>query len=231
MHVSIHRPANMSVMSYKCISVTRRDSTCAHSFVRDAIASYGVSSLPGACVLTTSETPVDSAKYHPAFLLSRTREIKTFVRCCSNHSPSGRVEPAMSMWFSRQFWEAFVSTILPTLSLLHVSWMFRMNGISSMVPFADWVYSLTFDTFTRVVPKSPGTPRTSGSSLWRVLVYNVHRVILWFTVRSSQLPELCIRLLSDVPSLPESLEPQSTASSKKADEDWENPEIVGRCKR
>ena len=124
-----------------------------------------------------------------------------------------------------------MSIILPTLSLLHVSWMFRLNGISSMVPFADWVYSLTFDTFKRVVPKSPGTPRSSGGSLWRVLVYTIHRVISWFTVRSSRLPEPCICLLSDVPSLPESLDPQSTASSKKAGEDWENPEVVGCCKR
>ena len=141
-----------------------------------------------------------------------------------------RVQPAQTMWFSWQFWEALLSTILPTLSVFHVSWMFRMNGISSVVPFADLVYSFTFDICTRVVPKAPGTSSSFGSSLWRTLVYNIYIVISWFAVRSVRLPEQCIHLLSDTHSLPETLELQSTASSKDS-EDWENPEIVGRCKR
>ena len=95
----------------------------------------------------------------------------------------------LHMWFSRQFWEAFLHKILPTLSILHVSWMFRMNGISSVVPVADWVYRLTFDICNRVVPKSPGTPSSIGSSLWRIIEYNIHRVISWFVVRALRVPE------------------------------------------
>ena len=94
----------------------------------------------------------------------------------------------LHMWFSRQFCEAFLHKILPTLSILHVSWMFRMNGISSVVPVADWVYRLTFDICNRV-PKSPGTPSSIGSSLWRIIEYNIHRVISWFVVRALRVPE------------------------------------------
>ena len=67
--------------------------------------------------------------------------------------------------------------------------MFRMNGVSSVVPVADWVYRLTFDICNRVVPKSPGTPSSIGSSLWRIIEYNIHRVISWFVVRALRVPE------------------------------------------
>lgn len=134
------------------------------------------------------------------------------------------------MWFLRQFWEAFLHNILPTLSILHVSWMFRMNGISSVVPVADCVYRLTFDICNRVVPKSPGTPRSFGSSLWRIIEYNIHSVKSWCVVRVLRVPErFFVFFLTLVPShIPK---PQGTASTEKSEADWENPEVVGRCKR
>ena len=71
-----------------------------------------------------------------------------------------------------------------------------MNGVSSVVPVADWVYRLTFDICNRV-PKSPGTP----SSLWRIIVYNIHRVISWFVVRALRAPErFFVFFLTLVPS-------------------------------
>ena len=105
-----------------------------------------------------------------------------------------------------------------------------MNGISSVVPVADWVYRLTFDICNRVVPKSPGTPRSFGSSLWRIIEYNIHSVKSWCVVRVLRVPErFFVFFLTLVPShIPK---PQGTASTEKSEADWENPEVVGRCKR
>jgi len=75
----------------------------------------------------------------------------------------------------RILWESIVSAMLPIISVMHISWMFRVNGISPVVSWADWLYDFTFDTFTRVVSSDPEVPKPKGSFIWRLLFDRTYR--------------------------------------------------------
>jgi len=94
-------------------------------------------------------------------------------------------------------------TVLPFAKVLHISWMFRVNGTSWVVPWADWIYDVTFDVLTRVISNDSAVPKPVGSFLHRLFFDTTYRVAL----------------------------PFPGAEKPKSGHDWENPEIVGRCKR
>ena len=85
----------------------------------------------------------------------------------------------------RLLWESIISAILPIISVMHISWMFRVNGISPVVSWADWLYDFTFDTFTRVVSSDPEVPKPKGSFIWRLLFDRTYRQSPTFPVSAT----------------------------------------------
>ena len=85
----------------------------------------------------------------------------------------------------RLLWESIISAMLPIISVMHISWMFRVNGISPVVSWADWLYDFTFDTFTRVVSSDPEVPKPKGSFIWRLLFDRTYRQSPTFPVSAT----------------------------------------------
>lgn len=81
-----------------------------------------------------------------------------------------------------QTWEAFLRAVLPYIKALHISWMWRVNGISWVVPLADYIYDLTFDVCTRVISSDPSVPKPEGSRVRRFFFDKTYRVAAPFPV-------------------------------------------------
>lgn len=85
--------------------------------------------------------------------------------------------------FSSKTREAFLRVVLPYVKALHISWMWRVNGTSWIVPLADYIYDLTFDVCTRVISNRPDVPKPEGSSISRFFFDKTYRVTPPFPVR------------------------------------------------
>jgi len=94
-------------------------------------------------------------------------------------------------------------TVLPYVQFMHVSWMWRVNGIAWSVPWADWLYEMFFDVSSRVISTDPAVPKPAGSYLHRLFFDKTYSLKLPFPGAPKAVPG----------------------------NDWENPEVVGRCKR
>ena len=130
--------------------------------------------------------------------------------------------------FLRLVWEGIIRALLPLVSLLHISWMFRVNGASSVVPWADWLYDFTFDACTRVWSSDPHVLKPTESFFWRLFFDNTLSFpvrapgSLHFSISSSSVGSFSLRPVSGF---------VQRASKMKEINDWENPEVVGRRKR
>lgn len=150
---------------------------------------------------------------------------------------------------SSQSWESFLRAILPYVRALHISWMWRVNGGSWLFPFADQVYDLTFDFCQRVASvRDPAEPKSRGSFIRRLFfnkstviappllvrlscfVFTVTVFCICFVIRTcSTKSSPTVRFLT--PTLSCSTLTHQGRDEARVDKDWENPEIVGRCKR